>query len=107
MNRRLLYLIGGIILSFANPTLAQMRQIPADTPRGWLRHVQETAIAIDDKPLQLAPGAAIRNQQNMIVVPVSLPGEGALAEYQLDASGQVARVWLLTPEEAAREKPKP
>ena len=25
---------------------------------------------------------------------------------KLDASGQVARAWLLTPEEAAREKPR-
>ena len=106
MNRRLLYLIGGIVLYSAHCALAQTRQIPADAQRGWLRHVQETGIAIDDKPLQLSPGATIRNQQNMIVVPASLPGSGALAEYQLDPSGQVSRAWLLTPEEAAREKPR-
>ena len=104
MNLRLLYLIGALVLS--QGALAQLRQIPANTERGWLRHVQETVITIDDRQLQLAPGATIRNQQNMIVVPVSLPREGALAEYQLDASGQVARAWLLTPEEAAREKPR-
>jgi len=104
MNLRLLYLIGALVLS--QGALAQLRQIPANTERGWLRHVQESVITIDDKQVQLAPGATIRNQQNMIVVPVSLPREGALAEYQLDASGQVARAWLLTPEEAAREKPR-
>ena len=104
MNLRLLYLIGALVLS--QGALAQLRQIPANTERGWLRHVQETVITIDDKQVQLAPGATIRNQQNLIVVPVSLPREGALAEYQLDASGQVARAWLLTPEEAAREKPR-
>ena len=105
MKRRLLYLIGALALGLSQGGLAQLRQIPANTERGWLRHVQETVISIDDKPLQMAPGGQIRNQQNLIVVPASLPGEGALAEYQLDASGQVARVWLLTPEEAAREKP--
>jgi hypothetical protein len=105
MKRRLLYLIGGILLSFAHYAWAQSRQIPVEVQRGWLRHVQETVITIDDRQLQLAPGATIRNQQNMIVVPVSLPPEGALAEYQLDASGQVARAWLLTPDEAAREPP--
>jgi len=107
MNQWRLYLIGGILLGFAHCASAQFRQIPIDTQRGWLRPVQDSVIAIDEKQLQLAPGATIRNQQNMIVVPVSLPGEGALAEYQLDASGQVARAWLLTPEEAAREKPQP
>ncbi len=107
MNQWRLYLIGGILLGIAYCASAQIRPIPLDTQRGWLRHVQDSVIAIDDKQMQLAPGATIRNQQNMIVVPVSLPGEGALAEYQLDPSGQVARAWLLTPEEAAREKPLP
>ena len=106
MKRRLLYLIGGILLCFANIALGQLRQIPADTLRGWVRHVQASVITIDDKPMNLAPGANIRNQQNLIIVPVSLPGEGALAEYQLDASGQVLRIWLLTAEEAARAKPQ-
>ena len=106
MKRRLLYLIGGILLSFAHCLLAQTRQIPDDTQRGWVRHVQESVITIDDRQMQLAPGATIRNQQNMIVVPVSLPREGALAEYQLDAAGQVARAWLLTAEEAARDNPR-
>ena len=106
MNRKLLYLIGALVLGLAQGSVAQMRQIPTNTERGWLQHVQETMISIDGKALRMAPGGVIRNQQNMIVVPASLTGPGALAEYQLDASGQVARVWLLTPEEAAREKPR-
>ena len=106
MKRRLLYLIGGILLSYGHYAWAQSRPIPADAQRGWLRHVQEMVIDIDDQQFQLAPGATIRNQQNMIIVPVSLPREGALAEYQLDASGQVSRAWLLTPEEAARANPR-
>jgi len=103
MNRRLLlYLISAMALT--GTAIAQMRQIPADAQRGWLRHVQETVIAIDDKQIMIAPGGTIRNAQNMIVVPASLPAEGALAEYLLNPSGQVTRAWLLTPEEAAREK---
>jgi len=35
-------------------------------------------------------------------VPVSIPREGAWANYILDRSGQIFRVWLLTPEELAR-----
>ena len=106
MKSGLLAFIGSIVLCLANSAWAQLRPIPEDVQRGWLSHVQATLIAIDGRPVLLAPGGTIRNERNMIVVPVSLPPEGALAEFQLDASGQVARAWLLTPEEAARERPR-
>ena len=54
----------------------------------------------------MAPGGTIRDQRNFIVVPASLPPGGALAEFQLDIAGQVARAWLITPEEAARQRPR-
>ncbi|MSQ51675.1 MAG: hypothetical protein EXR28_07290 [Betaproteobacteria bacterium] len=106
MKSRLRIVIGSILLCLANAAWAQLRAIPEDVRRGWLSHIQETLISIDNTPVQLAPGGTIRNQQNLIVVPASLPPGGALAEFQLDASGQVARAWLLTPEEAARERPR-
>jgi len=62
------------------------------------------AVTIDDKAMQLAAGATIRNQRNLIIVPVSLPREGAWADYILDRDGKVFRVWLLTPDELARPK---
>ena len=62
------------------------------------------AVAIDDRPVQLAPGAQIRNQQNLIIVPVSLPPTGAAAAYILDGKGELFRAWLLRPQELARPK---
>jgi hypothetical protein len=62
----------------------------------------ETAVTMDGKPMQLAASAIIRDPRNLIVVPVSIPSEGAWARYILDRSGQIFRVWLLTPEELAR-----
>jgi hypothetical protein len=106
MQSRLLYLIGGGILCLSTGAWSQMRPIPENAQRGWLKHVQEAVIAIDDKPIRMAPGGIIRNEQNLIVVPASLPSGGALAEFQIDASGQVTRAWLLSPQEAAREKPR-
>jgi hypothetical protein len=50
----------------------------------------------------LAPGAVIRDQKNLIIVPTGLPAGGAWAGYVLDRNGQIFRVWLLTPEEQSR-----
>jgi len=76
--------------------------IPEGCTRGYIRHVMETAVTMDGKPMQLAAGAIIRDQRNLIVVPASIPREGAWADYILDRSGQIFLVWLLTPEELAR-----
>jgi hypothetical protein len=63
------------------------------------------AVSVDGKAMQLAAGATIRNQRNLIIVPMSLPREGAWADYILDRDGRIFRVWLLTPDELARPKP--
>ena len=89
---------------WAVSVLAQTRPspIPQDSRRGYIRHVQEMAVTMDDKAMQLAAGAVIRDQQNLIIVPVTIPREGAWAAYNLDRDGQIFRVWLLTPGEVAR-----
>ena len=96
-----------LLLFGAVPVLAQTRPspIPEDSRRGYIRHVEEMAITVDDKVMQLAAGATVRNQQNLIIVPMSIPREGAWADYMLDRDGQVLRVWLLTPAELARPRP--
>jgi hypothetical protein len=92
------------LLLFPAQALAQLRTLPADTERGVIRHVHERDVSIDYKPMRLAPGATIRDHRNLIVVPTSLPADGALAEYVLDASGMIFRVWILTEQEASRER---
>jgi hypothetical protein len=63
------------------------------------------AVTVDDKAMQLAAGAIIRDQQNLIIVPVTIPREGAWAAYNLDREGQIFRVWLLRPDELVRPRP--
>ena len=94
------------VLLWAVPILAQTRPspIPEDSRRGYIRHVEEMAVTVDDKAMQLAAGAIIRNQQNLIIVPVNIPREGAWADYVLDRDGQIFRVWLLTPKERSQPK---
>ncbi len=94
-----------VLLSVFSGAGAQVRSLPADTESGTIRHVQGMTVSINGKPMQLAPGATIRARNNLIIVPTALPPEGAAAEYLLDANGQITRVWLVSPEEAARERP--
>ena len=86
---------------WAAPVLAQMRSspIPNNAKLGHIRHVEAMAVIVSKKPMQLAAGATIRNQRNLIIVPVAIPREGAWAAFTLDRSGQISQVWLLTPEE--------
>ena len=104
--RILAALIACLLLS-GTQALAQLRTLPAGTERGVIRHVHDRDVSIDYKPMRLAPGATIRDNQNLIIVPTSLPSDGALAEYLLDANGLIFRVWLITEQEAARERRKP
>lgn len=81
---------------------AQLRAIPGEAKRGEIRHVQDMIVSIDGARQRLAPGAQIRDPDNRIVLPAALPA-GAPVRYLVDAQGQVHRVWILTPAEAAKK----
>ena len=80
--------------------MAQLRSIPDFAKRGHIVQIEGPVVEIDGKRMRLSPGAQIRNQNNMIIMPVSVP-PGTLVKYTLDGLGQIQRVWMLTPEEAA------
>lgn len=80
--------------------LAQVRQIPDHARRGTIVHVQDAIVEIDGQRMRMSAGAQARGPNNLIIVPMSLP-PGALVKYTLDGTGQIHRVWVLTPEEAA------
>jgi type II secretory pathway component PulM len=85
---------------FATTAAAQLRTIPADAVRAKMSHVQENVVEVNGKRAQLAPGAQIRDASNRVIVPTALPS-GSVVKYQLDASGKLRQVWILTPQEAA------
>jgi hypothetical protein len=87
-------------LMLASAAVAQVRQIPDVAKRGNIVHIQGPIVEIDGQRMRLSPGARIRSQANLFIVPMSLP-PGALVKYTLDGSGQIRRIWVLTPEEAA------
>jgi len=77
------------------------RPIPDDARLGTMSHVIETTMSVDGQRMKLAPGASIRSQQNLVIVPSALP-PGSLVKYQVDKAGEITGAWVLTAEEAAK-----
>src|SRR5687768_4815901 len=85
---------------------AQLRAIPPDTKRGELTHLRESLVQLDDKQLRLAPGALIRDTNNVIILPTMVPTK-AVVRYQIDNQGMLSKAWILSPQEVAQDKPTP
>jgi len=94
-----------LMLAASGAAQAQFRTIPAEAKRATLSHVQGMTVEIDGRRTQLAAGAQIRDGGNMIVVPTAVP-RGVRVKYLTDAQGQVARVWILSPQEEAQPDSK-
>jgi hypothetical protein len=88
-------------LTFALPAQAQ-RVFEDNALRGELLIKAPPEALLNGKPARLAPGARIRNQQNLVQVSGALLGQKWVVNYTLDGMGQVRDVWLLTEEEARR-----
>lgn len=80
---------------------AQLRSIPQEARRGEMRHLRDMVIELDGVRQRLAPGAQIRDASNRVVVPTAVPA-AAPVKYLVNTEGLVRRVWILTPEEAAK-----
>jgi len=94
------------LVAFAGLAAAQTRTIPKEAVRGDLRHLQAMYVELNGKPVQLAPGAQIRDADNRLVLPTTLV-EKADVRYLLDGAGLVHRVWIMTPLERAQAPQKP
>jgi hypothetical protein len=89
----------------ASPAAAQLRTIPADAERGVMRHISGMTVELNGETVRLGTGAQIRDASNRIILPGMLPPE-SLVKYKLDLQGQVHRIWILSPEEAAQPDPE-
>lgn len=87
----------------ASPLPQRIPPISAKAQRGVLRIVQPPEVLLNSRPARLAPGARIRNRNNLIVVSGALLGEDLPVRYTLDPMGLLHEVWVLTAEEAARD----
>ncbi len=84
------------------PAAAQVqRAFPQNALRGAIVIGVAPDIQVNGEPARLAPGARIRDGNNLAVVPSGLTGGRYLVNYTVDTSGLVKDVWILRPEEAA------
>jgi len=84
------------------PAAAQVqRAFPQNALRGAIVFGGAPELLVNDQRARLAPGARIRDQNNMMVMPGALMGGRYLVNYNFDTSGLVKEVWILRPEEAS------
>lgn len=91
------------LLAAAAPAWAQMqRNFPADALRGEIVVTQPPELLLNGRPARLAPGARIRDANNLGLVSGAIAGQRLVVNYTLDLSGGVFNVWVLTPAERSR-----
>jgi len=79
------------------------RNFPPKVQAGELRGIQNSLAQIGDNTYRLTPATRIYDANNLIVLPVSAP-QGGRVLFLLDPQGFLSKIWVLTPEEAARFK---
>jgi hypothetical protein len=93
-----------IASALALPAAAQMpRNFSNKALRGELVFGTPPEVTLNGKPTRLAPGARIRDRNNMMLMPATLVGGKAVVNYTTELQGMVLEVWILTPAEAARQ----
>lgn len=83
------------------PQFGGLRPIPTETVKARMDPPYEGQVGIGGKLLRLAPGAQIRDTHNRIVMSNAVQ-QPVVVRYQVNDQGDVARVWILTAEEAAQ-----
>ena len=93
--------------ALALPVAAQaQRNFSAKALRGEVVFGTPPEVTLNGKPARLAPGARIRDPNNMLLMSGALVGGKAVVNYTTELEGMVLDVWILSPAEAAR-KPWP
>jgi hypothetical protein len=100
--RKLLIMLTVTLWIAASIAHAQMRPLPADGKRATVGQPQALPyVELGGKLLRLAPGGTIYDQNNRSIVHGALPA-GADVVYANDMNGDVARIYILTPQEQAQ-----
>jgi hypothetical protein len=90
-----------LTVAAALPAQAQ-RLFQANALRGELVVVHPPEVLLNDRPARLAPGARIRDPQNLVRMSGSLLGQTLVVNYTLDSMGMLRDVWILSDAERAR-----
>ncbi len=101
--RNLLLLLIAASLLLAGTGYAQLRTLPANAKRATigLQPYALPYIELGGKVVRLAPGGVIYDQNNRTLVHGALPA-GADVAFTTDMRGDIARIYVLTPQEQAQ-----
>lgn len=89
-----------LMISLTNTAFGQLlRNFPIDSQAGKLTKFEYPMVVISKQTLYLSAGSQIKNKNNLIVMPSMLDEKGSV-RYQIDAMGNVHRIWFLTSKEA-------
>jgi len=96
-----------LAFALALPLAAQaQRTFTAKALRGELVFGAPPEVKLNGKPARLAPGARIRDENNMLHLPATLAGKKFVVNYTTEFEGMLLDVWILSRSEMAR-KPWP
>ena len=87
-------------------TVQAQRTFTAKALRGEVMFGTPPEITLNGKPARLAPGARIRDENNMLHLPGTLAGKKFVVHYTTELEGMLLDVWILSRDEMAR-KPWP
>ena len=94
-----LWLLITVLCLLAQPVFSQqVRNFPVDSKLGNLMGVSFPIFTINGVQYPMGAGGQIRGIDNMIILP-SVANYIGIIRYQLDVSGNLHRVWILTPDE--------
>ena len=101
--KKFLFALLASVLALACATQACAERVfPERARRGDMKAYDYPSMKIGDKIYRLSPGSRIFNRNNLIIMPASLQTQTAPVMYTLDMRGDLASIWLLSEEEAAR-----
>lgn len=96
--------LAAVAFAAALPAFAQApRTFPASALRGELVVTLPPEVKLNGQVTRLAPGARIRDTQNLLQTSGSLVGQRLVVHYTRDNLGQPLEVWILTPAEFANQ----
>jgi hypothetical protein len=96
-----------VACALALPAAAQLQRNFTDKAlRGEVVFGAPPEITLNGKPARLAPGARIRDDHNLVLMPGTLVGRKLVVNYTTELEGMLLDVWILSRSEMER-KPWP
>ena len=82
------------------------RRFPQKALRGEIAFGDPPLITVNGLPGRLSAGVRIRGLNNLIITSGTVTGARGVANYTLDAAGQVDEIWMLREDEARKPWPR-